>query len=199
MLELQKYLQTKSPEDLTKELFIDVKPHKEYPNLLLFKYSQIDSPMSNPIVQECRGIILDKDNNWNIVSYPYKKFFNAEEPNASVINWETANVYEKLDGCCDENTILITDIGNKTIKEVCENKLICNVLCQDVDTGENIYAPISGWSIKENSENKRWFKIISENGKEVILTENHYVWLPKLNCYRKVIDLKEGDEVEIVE
>jgi hypothetical protein len=31
--------------------------HRAYPNLVLLKYSQIDSPMAEPVVQECRGLI----------------------------------------------------------------------------------------------------------------------------------------------
>lgn len=96
MINLQKYLQTHTTEELTAEFAIAVKPHSVYPELFLFKYNQIDSPMDNSIVQECRGIILNK--NWDIVSFPYTKFFNAEEPKAAIINWDSAKVYEKLDG-----------------------------------------------------------------------------------------------------
>lgn len=98
MIKLQEYLQTHTTEELTTELSVAVKPHSVYPELFLFKYSQIDSPMTNPIVQECRGIILDKSNNWAIVNFGYEKFFNSEEPNAAKIDWSTAKIYEKLDG-----------------------------------------------------------------------------------------------------
>lgn len=96
MLKLQEYLQTHTTEELTTELSVAVKPHSVYPELFLFKYSQIDSPMSNQVVQECRGIILNKD--WEIIAFPYTKFFNAEEPNAAKIDWKSAKIYEKLDG-----------------------------------------------------------------------------------------------------
>jgi tRNA splicing ligase len=72
--------------------------HKDYDNLVLLKYSMIDSPMGDPLVQQCRGIILDEANNWNIVSYPYNKFFNHGEGHAADIDWSTARAYEKLDG-----------------------------------------------------------------------------------------------------
>jgi len=72
--------------------------HKAYPNLVLFKYSQIASDMSLPIVQESRGIVLDENDDWRVVSRAYCKFFNYGEPNAAEIDWATAVVQEKVDG-----------------------------------------------------------------------------------------------------
>ncbi len=72
--------------------------HTEYPNLVLFKYSQVDSPMGDPVVQECRGIILDENDNWNVVAMTFKKFFNHGEGFAADIDWGSAVVFEKLDG-----------------------------------------------------------------------------------------------------
>ncbi len=54
--------------------------------------------MGEKIVQQCRGIILDEANNWQIVSYPYDKFFNYEESYAPQLDWSTAKIFEKLDG-----------------------------------------------------------------------------------------------------
>src|SRR5579859_5396432 len=72
--------------------------HAAYPNLVLLKYDQINSPMDHPIVQECRGLILDEADDWNVVARPYDKFFNYGEPGAANIDWNTAHVQEKVDG-----------------------------------------------------------------------------------------------------
>lgn len=64
---------------------------------ILFMYSQIDSDMSNPVVQEARGIIFWEEEMLP-VCVPFFKFFNAQEENASKIDWSTAEVQEKLDG-----------------------------------------------------------------------------------------------------
>lgn len=64
----------------------------------MLKYDQIQSPMSEPLVQHCRGLILDEANDWAIVAWPFNKFFNHGEPNAHPIDWSTAKVQEKLDG-----------------------------------------------------------------------------------------------------
>jgi hypothetical protein len=66
-------------------------------NLVLFKYSQIDSDFFNPIVQECRGIILEKDS-WQVVAYAFRKFGNFGEAYVDEIDWESAVVETKEDG-----------------------------------------------------------------------------------------------------
>lgn len=77
---------------------LHVNTHGEYPNLHQFKYDQIDSPMKKQLVQESRGIILDSDNNWNPVAYPFEKFWNHHESRAAKIDWTTAKIWEKVDG-----------------------------------------------------------------------------------------------------
>lgn len=71
---------------------------EDYNNLILLKYNQIESPMEDALVQCCRGIVVDEDNNWEVVSWPYNKFFNHGEKCAVEIDWDTAQVLEKLDG-----------------------------------------------------------------------------------------------------
>ena len=97
-MELQDYLRTKGLENLTQEYNIKVNRHSEIENLVCLKYSQVESPMGEKIVQQCRGIILNESNNWEIVSYPYDKFFNYGECHAPKLDWDTAKVYDKLDG-----------------------------------------------------------------------------------------------------
>ena len=64
---------------------------------VIFNYSQTESDFSNPVVQECRGIIL-RERDFVPVCVPFFKFFNANEPNAHAIDWSTARVQEKIDG-----------------------------------------------------------------------------------------------------
>jgi hypothetical protein len=97
-LQVQEYLKKRSLLSLTEEYHVAAKRHSQFPNLILLKYDQIESPMDHPIVQECRGIILDETNNWRVVARPYDKFFNLGETNAAPIDWSTAQVLEKLDG-----------------------------------------------------------------------------------------------------
>ena len=85
-------------ESLASKYSIKVKPHPKYPALVQLKYSQIDSPMGNELIQECRGCILDTSRNFEFVARPFDKFFNQGEGHAAPIDWETARVQEKLDG-----------------------------------------------------------------------------------------------------
>lgn len=66
----------------------------------LFKYNQLESDMSLPLCQACRGLIVEKglSGQWGIVCYPFDKFFNYGEPNAAEIDWYSAFVNEKIDG-----------------------------------------------------------------------------------------------------
>ena len=64
---------------------------------VLLKYNQIASDLSNPIVQQARGIIFNRYT-LKPVCVPFFKFFNCQEPNAAEIDWSTAFVTEKVDG-----------------------------------------------------------------------------------------------------
>lgn len=87
-----------SVEQLQEEFKLSVKTHKEYPQLKLFKYDQIKSPFQEKIVQESRGIVLDEGDNWNIVAFPYEKFFNLGESLAAAIDLNSLQVATKEDG-----------------------------------------------------------------------------------------------------
>ena len=85
-------------QSLKEKFAIDAKRHGQFPNLVLFKYNQIESPMGEKVVQHARGVILDESDNWKVVSWPFNKFFNYGEGHADSIDWSTAKVQEKLDG-----------------------------------------------------------------------------------------------------
>ena len=95
MLNVINFLKEHKIEDLN-ELGITV---KEYPNCVLLSYSQIDSPKENPIVMECRGLILSNDYK-SILCKSFTRFFNYGECVNSQKNFsfENAVVYEKVDG-----------------------------------------------------------------------------------------------------
>ncbi|MBQ7653327.1 MAG: hypothetical protein IJS93_03050 [Clostridia bacterium] len=69
---------------------------KEDEGFTLLKYEMLNSDFSIPLVNECRGIILDSNN--KIVCFPFYKFFNYGEVYADKIDWSTARVQQKVDG-----------------------------------------------------------------------------------------------------
>jgi hypothetical protein len=98
-LAVQKFLREGGTfEELTAKYAIEPRFHSRYPGLVMLKYNQIDSPMGERIVQECRGLILNSLASWDIVSRPFDKFFNHGEGHAAPIDWSTARVQQKVDG-----------------------------------------------------------------------------------------------------
>jgi ribosomal protein S8 len=194
MLAIQKYIKENG---FDKAVNVFQLKTREYENKILMKYDQLVSPtiMANIEVQECRGLILEKGT-WNVMSLAFTKFFNSEEGNAAKIDWNTAHVLEKLDGCCHEDTILITEDGEMTIREICETEYSGKVLSFDLETNEPVYDEIVEYSVKKNINN--WFEIELEDGTTVKLTGNHKVWLPNLECYRRVDELTEDDEFLLI-
>lgn len=95
---VQEYLRTKSLEDLTAELGIQVRRHGKYPNLVGLCYWNVTSPWIHPIVSECRGLVLDEDNDWAVIAYPFNRFYNYGEPGAAAIDFTNSYAYKKLDG-----------------------------------------------------------------------------------------------------
>lgn len=79
-------------------------------NLVMLKYSQIDSDFKNEIVRECRGLILDEDT-FEPVCVPFFKFGNYGESYCPEIDWKSCWVGEKLDG----SLIKIVRIGNNLL------------------------------------------------------------------------------------
>jgi hypothetical protein len=77
---------------------IDIKENNDY---MLLKYNQIESKFNDincfPVIRECRGIILKKDN-FIPCCIPFFKFGNYGESYADKIDWNTARVQDKIDG-----------------------------------------------------------------------------------------------------
>lgn len=68
-------------------------------NRAILNYSQINSPKSNPIVRECRGLVLDKTNA-DIVARAFPRFYNwgELEHEEKWFVWENCFVNHKEDG-----------------------------------------------------------------------------------------------------
>lgn len=70
---------------------------KHEDGLVIFNYQLWNSDLGDPMVQECRGIILE-EGSWKIVCRGFDKFFNYGEAHAANIDWETTRVQTKVDG-----------------------------------------------------------------------------------------------------
>src|SRR5689334_17708074 len=85
-------------DDLKVKYAIDATRHKRYPNLVLLKYDQLNSPFAEPIAREARGIILDEADDWRVVCMRFRKFANYGEGYAAPVNFKTAKATIKEDG-----------------------------------------------------------------------------------------------------
>lgn len=101
LLEIQKYLMDKDKtiNDLKREFNIEVYEDESLP-LVLFNYT-IFSPMYHKIVQESRGLILEKGS-WDVVCRSLTAFFYEEDYLAKNtkdnFNWNSAKAFVKYDG-----------------------------------------------------------------------------------------------------
>ena len=87
------------PEDFCKRFGLRQRHHVSQP-LVLFKYQQLTAPFHQACTRECRGLVLE-EGSWDVICYPYEKFFNVDEPNgrkAPPLDASSMRVYEKLDG-----------------------------------------------------------------------------------------------------
>jgi hypothetical protein len=98
-MNVQDYLRSgKTLENLTSELAISVTKHDSLP-LVILNYDQIDSPKTNPIVRECRGLVLQSEN-YSLVARAFGRFFNWGEvaDEMPLFDWNTCIADEKADG-----------------------------------------------------------------------------------------------------
>lgn len=81
-----------------RNVFLKINRHPKFTNLVQFTYNQIESEKAHPFVREARGLILDQNQDWKIIAYPFNRFFNFGESVADNIDWPSARVQEKIDG-----------------------------------------------------------------------------------------------------
>jgi len=78
---------------------VNVKTWDSFPGLRMLKYKNkvFYKNLWTPEICECRGTVIDDD--WNIVSRPFTKIFNYNEPNASKFSDdEVVTVSRKING-----------------------------------------------------------------------------------------------------
>lgn len=98
---LKEFLDSHTLDELTEKYGIkySIFNTKKSHNLVIFSYSQIDSPKTEPIVRMSRGIVLEQDT-WKIINFPFYRFFNFEEviEERQEFNWDKAVSTSKVDG-----------------------------------------------------------------------------------------------------
>jgi predicted kinase len=81
---------------LTKEHMANINV-SEKNGYFLYNYNKnVLVPMDDPIIIYCRGLVLNGDG--YVINMPFKRFFNAHESQCATIDWDSAEILEKLDG-----------------------------------------------------------------------------------------------------
>ena len=106
----------------------------------------------------------------------------------------------KLDGCLSSTWTVEFDDGRKiSIQDVVDKNLQGRIKSFNIITGMIEYNRIVGWSkntMDINPEPVKWFRLHLSNGVVLPpLTGNHLIWLPALQCWRRVDLLKINDEL----
>jgi hypothetical protein len=99
MLEVQKYLENHTLDDLTAEFAIRQTHHDRLP-LVILNYHQTDSrPKTHPIVRECRALVLNRETN-ELVARSFNRFFNWGEVREEMeqFDFSSFSVQTKEDG-----------------------------------------------------------------------------------------------------
>lgn len=96
-MEVIKFIKENGLESLVEKYKIKV---KDYADRVVLNYDQIESPRFNPIVDECRALILEKGT-WKVLARGYDRFYNiGEDPNTYNFPFDSRFVRfdEKIDG-----------------------------------------------------------------------------------------------------
>lgn len=94
MLAVQKFLQTHTLEDINNYYGISATHHND--GRVILNYSQIDSPKSNDIARDCRGLVLNSKD-FSLVSRSFRRFFNASEL-VDDFDYNNCTYFSKEDG-----------------------------------------------------------------------------------------------------
>lgn len=97
MLKTQQHIQELGLDTFISTYNLVANRSKRYPNLVQLCYHQLDTP-KNEITNECRGLILDIEDNFKVISYPFYRFSDYSDRSDALLDMESLKFYEKLDG-----------------------------------------------------------------------------------------------------
>ena len=93
-LKIQEHLRKEGLKKTVDKFKLEV---KDLGHKVMLKYDQLRSPKQYREVHEARGIVFEKDK-WNIISYPFNRFFSQDDFYSPKLNWKNIVVMEKRDG-----------------------------------------------------------------------------------------------------
>ena len=155
MLHVQEYLKSgKTLEALKAEHGIKFHIHNKKISL---SYDQIEAKESDPLAQQCRGLIL-REGTYEVVACPMFRFFNIEQKElAADVDYSSAVFEDKLDGCFLYNTKLNCWNGSTVkIGDVVSKKLKPTLIGMD-ENGNLVPTKVVNWH--DNGTKDNWMEI----------------------------------------
>lgn len=108
---------------------------------------------------------------------------------------ETSDITLKIDGCLDGSTVVETNCGQISMKEIFDGQMtFLKVKSYNEHSKKEEFRAILAATTSPIGA-KKWIEIETEDGRILKLTENHEVFLPEMGCYRRADLLKEGDDL----
>jgi hypothetical protein len=106
-------------------------------------------------------------------------------------------VSSKWHGCVKHDTPVETlEYGSLPIKKIVDERLPVHVKGYDTETDEVKWVKVDDYYYKKNDG--EWYEIELEDGRKITITGNNPVWMPDLSCYRKVENIKVGDNLLVL-
>ena len=104
---------------------------------------------------------------------------------------------EKLHGCLHGDSLVMLPNGEQTsIRNVVEDTSIVNVLSYDIENNSFISRAITGRKNRANTEKKQWVKLTLENGRTLVLTEDHPVYSRDRKMWIESGSIMENEDIE---
>ena len=97
----------------------------------------------------------------------------------------------------------MADASRQPIKYIVENEIVGKVLSYNTKTGklekDDICGHLkNGIDVNQKENTHQWYEIELEDGRKIKLTGNHKVYLPDLNCYRRVDELQGNENLLVI-
>jgi hypothetical protein len=171
--------------DIEFDYFADVQICEKYVNLNALRQQNLAAKKADKKVAK-QSKIVEGQFRFHVDTEHLAKHTQNISPN------DVISLSKKLHGCVHEDTEIETlEYGKLKIKKIVDEQIVCHIKSLNISTNEIVYAKIDNYYFKENDGD--WFEIELENGEKIIITGNNPVWMPELNIYREVYDLKNGD------
>jgi hypothetical protein len=150
------------------------------------------------LILKLEGIAMNF-HKYNDIENSYNKFLEKFMSSSLYVQNDIWTITEKVHGCLDENTIIQTSIGNKTVKQICEEYPNINyqIRSYNIETQAIEYVDCTNISVQDNIDN--WLLITLEDNTNLVVTSNHKIYLPEYFCYRNADQLHVGDVVLVTE